>query len=331
MNGREVRAVRDVSLDIGKGDILGIVGTSGAGKSTVLNCINLLERPDCGEVFVDGVELTNLSKSELQTKRRDIGMIFQNFNLFTQRSVMKNIIYPLKHTGMTKAEKYKRGMELLELVGIPDKKDVYPGQLSGGQQQRVAIARALASNPKILLCDEATSALDPDTTAAILSLLKDINRKLGITIVLITHQQEVVKQICSKVVLMENGEIAEISDTVDFFTNPQTSSGESFVGSLIENSKDKDRILPYLNEASGGSKIYQLTFLSNDAKNPTVAEASKKFNTQIAILFGEIEFISDKIVGNLVVSIGGTETECLKTIDFFKANKIAVREVKKHD
>ena len=214
---QEIHAVRNVSLTVKQGDIIGIVGTSGAGKSTVLNCINLLERPDSGEVWVDGINLTDLKERQLEAKRKDIAMIFQHFNLFNQRTVLENVVYPIRGRGLSKKAVYDKGRELLAMVGISDKENAYPNQLSGGQKQRVAIARALSSDPRVLLCDEATSALDPETTTAILRLLADINQKLGITMVLITHEKAVVKQLCNKVALMENGELIEVADTVSFF------------------------------------------------------------------------------------------------------------------
>ncbi len=322
-----VHAVRDVNLIVNQGDVLGIVGTSGAGKSTVLNCINLLEKPDLGEVWVDGVNLTALKEGKVEEKRKDIGMIFQNFNLFSQRSVLDNVIYPIKNKKISKKEKIKRGEELLEIVGIPDKAKAYPNQLSGGQKQRVAIARALSSNPKILLCDEATSALDPETTNAILKLLQDINQRLGITIVLITHEKAVIKQICNRVVLMEKGQIVEEGNTVEFFVNPQTQEGMKFVGNDIENQGDKEQIYAYLQKSAGKKKVYQLTFLGEDTQEPFISEASKRFGIDIAILYGNIELINQQVVGNLIVTSSADETLEEKVFAFFKENQIMVRRI----
>ena len=324
----QIHAVKGVSLDVEKGDILGIVGTSGAGKSTILNCINLLERPDEGEVWVDGVDLMTLTEKQVEKKRKETGMIFQHFNLFSQRTVLENVIYPIKGRGLGKEEILNRGRELLSLVGISDKEEAYPNQLSGGQKQRVAIARALSSNPKILLCDEATSALDPETTTAILKLLGDINQKLGITIVLITHEKAVVKQLCNKVALMENGELIEMSDTVSFFVRPQKEVTKRFVGSSIELHEEKDKIFTYLQGLkTPKSLLRQLTFLNADTGEAFVSEASKKFDMEIAILFGNIEFIANQIIGNLVVNITGDRAECEKAIQFFEQSQIMVREV----
>lgn len=325
----QVHAVREVSLDVEKGDVLGIVGTSGAGKSTILNCINLLERPDKGEVWVDGVDLMTLTEKQVEKKRKETGMIFQHFNLFSQRNVLENVIYPIKGRGLSKNEILNRGRELLHLVGILDKETAYPNQLSGGQKQRVAIARALSSNPKILLCDEATSALDPQTTTAILKLLADINQKLGITIVLITHEKAVVKQICTKVALMENGELIETNDTVSFFVKPQQEVTKRFVGGSVERHEEKDKIFAYLESLkTPKSLLRQLTYLNANTGEAFVSIASKKFNVDIAILFGNIEFIANQIIGNLVVNISGDENECQKALKFFEQSEIMVREVK---
>ncbi|NLB91241.1 MAG: ATP-binding cassette domain-containing protein [Clostridiales bacterium] len=326
-----VHAVKDVSVSIEEGDILGIVGSSGAGKSTVLNCINLLEKPDKGEVWVDGTNLTALKEKELEEKRKEIGMIFQNFELFSQRTVLENVIYPIKGSPMGRKAVRERGKELLKLVGIPDKENAYPNQLSGGQKQRVAIARALSSNPKILLCDEATSALDPETTNAILRLLQDINKRLHITIVLITHEKAVVKQICNRVVLMEDGEVVEQGNTVAFFTNPITEAGKTFVSNELESQGDKEQILAYLKKSAGKERVYQLTFLGEDAHQPFVSDASKHFGVNIAILYGNIELINEEIVGNLIVTISGDTQDEEKVLAFFNQNNIITRRVSVHE
>ena len=205
--GDTVEALKNISITIADGDIYGIIGMSGAGKSTLVRCINMLERPTEGSVLIDGCDLGTLSEAELRKIRRNVTMIFQSFNLLAQRTCLKNICFPLELAGVPKAEAKTRAMELLELVGLPDKADAYPAQLSGGQQQRIAIARALATDPKILLCDEATSALDPNTTHSVLSLIKDINRKLGITVIIITHQMSVVEEVCNKVAILDHGEV----------------------------------------------------------------------------------------------------------------------------
>ena len=232
--GHPVEALKDVSLSIEDGDIFGIIGMSGAGKSTLVRCINMLERPSAGTIEIDGCDLSLLSESALRKKRQEITMIFQNFNLLMQRNCLKNVCFPLELAGVKRAEAREKGMELLRLVGLQDKAMAYPAQLSGGQQQRVAIARALATTPRVLLCDEATSALDPATTLSILDLIQDINQRLGITVVLITHQMSVVQRICRHVAILEHGRIAEQGTVSDVFTNPQSQAAKQLVFSLSE-------------------------------------------------------------------------------------------------
>ena len=237
-----VHAVQDVSLHIAPGEIFGIIGYSGAGKSTLVRCINLLERPTQGTVTVDGRELTALSEKELRQERRKIGMIFQQFNLMTARTVAQNVAFPLKDSGLSKEETAAKVTQLLELVGLPDKAGSYPAQLSGGQKQRVAIARALASDPKVLLCDEATSALDPQTTASILRLIRDINRRTGITVVVITHEMAVVKEICHRVAVMEKGRVVETGDVFSLFSAPKEPVTRSFVSTTSNLSKPRSSL-----------------------------------------------------------------------------------------
>ena len=224
-----VHALEDINLDIKQGEIFGIIGLSGAGKSTLVRCINLLERPTSGTVIVDGKEMTALSEKELRLARRDVTMIFQSFNLLMQRTCLKNVCFPMEISGVPAAQARKRAAELLELVGLADKADAYPSQLSGGQKQRVAIARALATDPKVLLCDEATSALDPTTTASILELLKDLNAKLGVTVVVITHQMSVIEEICSRVAILDGGVVAEQGSVEDIFSHPTTDAARRLV------------------------------------------------------------------------------------------------------
>ena len=232
--GHPVEALKDVSLSIEDGDIFGIIGMSGAGKSTLVRCINMLERPSAGTIEIDGCDLSRLSDSELRKKRQEITMIFQNFNLLMQRNCLKNVCFPLELAGVKRAEAREKAMELLRLVGLQDKALAYPAQLSGGQQQRVAIARALATTPRVLLCDEATSALDPATTLSILDLIQDINQRLGITVIIITHQMSVVQRICRHVAILEHGRVAEKGTVSDVFTNPQSQAAKQLVFSLSE-------------------------------------------------------------------------------------------------
>ena len=232
--GHPVEALKDVSLSIEDEDIFGIIGMSGAGKSTLVRCINMLERPSAGTIEIDGCDLSRLSESELRKKRQEITMIFQNFNLLMQRNCLKNVCFPLELAGVKRAEAREKAMELLRLVGLQDKALAYPAQLSGGQQQRVAIARALTTTPRVLLCDEATSALDPATTLSILDLIQDINQRLGITVVIITHQMSVVQRICRHVAILEHGRVAEQGTVSDVFTNPQSQAAKQLVFSLSE-------------------------------------------------------------------------------------------------
>ena len=232
--GHPVEALKDVSLSIEDGDIFGIIGMSGAGKSTLVRCINMLERPSAGTIEIDGCDLSRLSESELRKKRQEITMIFQNFNLLMQRNCLKNVCFPLELAGVKRAEAREKAMELLRLVGLQDKALAYPAQLSGGQQQRVAIARALATTPRVLLCDEATSALDPATTLSILDLIQDINQRLGITVIIITHQMSVVQRICRHVAILEHGRVAEQGTVSDVFTNLQSQAAKQLVFSLSE-------------------------------------------------------------------------------------------------
>ena len=246
-----VDALKNISLTIDDGDIYGIIGMSGAGKSTLVRCINMLERPTSGQVLIDGTDMAKLSPAELRRARRDITMIFQGFNLLMQRNCLANICFPLELAGVKRSEAKKRAKDLLELVGLPDKAKAYPAQLSGGQQQRIAIARALATDPKVLLCDEATSALDPKTTASILELIRDINRRLGITVIIITHQMNVVEDICNRVAILENGEVVEEGQVSEVFSRPKSSAARRMVFPDSDNE---------LLSAEGGERVIRLVF-----------------------------------------------------------------------
>lgn len=295
-----VKALDDVSLQIESGDLFGIIGYSGAGKSTLLRSMNGLEKPTSGQVEVMGKRLNELSEKELMDVRKEIGMIFQHFNLMKSKSVFQNVIFPLKHTKLTAAEKEKRAMELLKLVGLEDKMAAYPSQLSGGQKQRVAIARALATNPKILLCDEATSALDPQTTQSILALLKEINQKLGITIVLITHQMEVIKEICTKVAVMEKGRVLETGSLVEVFGSPQSHITKAFVNKSFHYER--------FSEPEGGkiAKLLHLKYLGEASGKPLISNLSRLFNVEANITVGNIEKLQSTWIGNLVIDLQGS-------------------------
>ncbi len=302
-----VHAVQDVSLHIAPGEIFGIIGYSGAGKSTLVRCINLLERPTQGTVTVDGRELTALSEKELRQERRKIGMIFQQFNLMTARTVAQNVAFPLKDSGLSKEETAAKVTQLLELVGLPDKAGSYPSQLSGGQKQRVAIARALASDPKVLLCDEATSALDPQTTASILRLIRDINRRTGITVVVITHEMAVVKEICHRVAVMEKGRVVETGDVFSLFSAPKEPVTRSFVSTTSNLSKAEEFIAEGapLVALSPGQVIARLTFARGNVGEAAISQLSRQFDVDANIIFANVDILEGTPLGGLVVIFSG--------------------------
>lgn len=287
-----VEAVKNVSLKIEKGDIFGIIGLSGAGKSTLVRCLNLLERPTGGKVLFKGVDLTTLSKKELLRTRRSISMIFQGFNLLEQRTALKNVCFPLEIAGVSKARAKKRAAELLEIVGLSDRADAYPSQLSGGQKQRVAIARALASDPEVLLCDEATSALDPNTTASILSLLAKINKTMGVTIVVITHEMKVVEQICNKVAVLDNGVVVETGEVREVFVSPKSETARNL-------------ILPGAKAAefSSGGRVIRIVFDGQSSFEPVVSNLSLDCRTAVNILGADTKNIGGKAFGQMLLQL----------------------------
>lgn len=326
---RVVEAAKDVNLTIEDGEIFGIIGYSGAGKSTLVRCINLLEHPTSGEVVVDGVNLTTLKDKELRKERNKIGMIFQQFNLFASRTVYDNVAYPLRHSGLSKAEKQAKVTELLALVELSDKAKSYPSQLSGGQKQRVAIARALASDPKTLLCDEATSALDPQTTDAILRLLKQLNQKLGITVVLITHEMQVIKEICDRVAVMEKGRVVESGDVFSVFANPQqpitkdfidTTSNLSKIYELIDEGAQITRLHP-------GERIVRFKYLVRSSSEALVSNISRQFDIDVNIIFGNIELIGEEPLGGLVSIISGEEHNIEAALSYLREKNVGVEVI----
>ena len=293
-----VHALRDISLTVEDGEIFGIIGLSGAGKSTLVRCINLLERPTSGSVIVDGRDLTSMTDRELRTARKSISMIFQSFNLLMQRSVLANVCFPMELAGVKKEDARRRAMELLELVELPDKANAYPVQLSGGQKQRVAIARALASDPKVLLCDEATSALDPKTTRSILALLKKLNRELGVTVVVITHEMRVVEQICSRVAILDNGEIQETGPVAEVFSNPRSEAGRRLV--LPEG--EKIHVLP-------DNRLVRLVFNGASATEPIIATLASEQGIRLNILSADTRSIGEKTFGNMILGLPEDEDQ----------------------
>jgi len=326
----EVEALKDVTLNIKKGEIYGIIGFSGAGKSTLVRCINFLEKPTNGEVIVDGKDLGTLSNKELRTERKKIGMIFQHFNLMKSRTVFENIAYPLKGKGYSKEEINKKVNDLLKLVELEDKAKVYPSELSGGQKQRVGIARALANDPKVLLCDEATSALDPQTTKSILRLLKEVNKKFGITIVIITHEMQVVKEICTRAAVMENGRVVEEGNIFKIFSEPKEKITKNFIDStsLLTNIYDLIKEESSVVDIKENEKILKLKYLENSTSEPIISIVSREFNVDTSIIFGNIEIIQDMPLGGLIVIIRGEEVQVNKVIAYLKENKVEVEVIK---
>lgn len=317
----EVIALNETSLKINKGEIFGIIGYSGAGKSTLLRCINLLEEPSSGAVIVDGENIIEYDKSRLRKYRQTIGMIFQQFNLIGAKTVAQNIAFNLKAAEISKEKIDKRIDELLELVGLSDKKYSYPKELSGGQKQRVGIARALATNPKVLLCDEATSALDPITTKQILNLLKEINTKLGITTVLVTHEMEVIKQICDRVAVMENGNVIELGTIFEVFSNPKTKLTREFIENFHHDALSNE----LLSEIEG--KKVNIVFKGDSTNEALVHTVANKHNIVINIVSGRIEYIQNKKLGTLTLSLIGDEDKCnsmIKELESYEDLEVSV-------
>ena len=317
-----LKAVHNVSLNIEKGDIYGIMGLSGAGKSTLIRLINRLEDATSGKIFVNDKDILNFNGVELRKKKKKVGMIFQHFNLLSSRTVEGNVAFALEIAGWSAVDKQKRVDELLEIVGLTEKKNIYPSQLSGGQKQRVAIARALANNPSILLSDEATSALDPKTTNSILDLLQDINKKFGITVILITHQMEVIRKICNKTAIMSNGEVIEVGKTKDIFLNPKSKIAKEFVSHIIP---DEEIIIETQKEI--GKKIIKLYFEGVEADKSYITEIIKKYNLDVNILSGTIDILKDSKVGHLLIEITGDEHNTNESIVWLEENKIKVEVV----
>ena len=311
-----VEALKDVNLTIADGEIFGIIGLSGAGKSTLVRCINLLERPTSGEVLVDGQNIMALSQKELLQVRRQIGMIFQGFNLLEQRTVLRNICFPLEISGTPKAQAKSRAEELLKIVGLSDKAQSYPSQLSGGQKQRVAIARALATNPKYLLCDEATSALDPNTTRSILELLRKINKTLGVTIIVITHEMKVIDQICDRVAVIDKSCIAEEGKVAEVFTNPQSDIARELV-------LPQER--PVLDATTGGRKL-RLIFNGENTQNPVISEMILACRVPINVLFADTKSIEGAAYGHMILELPNDAHEAEKVVSWLQHSGLTWKE-----
>ena len=310
VSGGTVEALKDISLTIPDGEIYGIIGMSGAGKSTLVRCINMLERPTSGKVIIDGKDLGSLTQAQLREERRNITMIFQGFNLLMQRNCLKNVCFPLELAGYKKKEAVERATELLELVGLGEKLKSYPAQLSGGQQQRVAIARALATHPKILLCDEATSALDPQTTQSILSLIKDIHDKLGLTVIIITHQMSVVEQICTRVAILSHGTVVEEGAVSEVFASPKSQEAKQLVypegyQQAIETEREEHLIRVVFNGASA-------------TQTPLIAKMAMEENIMASILFASTRSLGDKAYGNMLLGISGGKEQMEKAVAYLR-------------
>lgn len=324
-----VEAVKNINLTIQSGDIYGIIGMSGAGKSTLVRCLNFLEQPTSGEVRIGDKNLGELSDRELRVMRRKIAMIFQSFNLLMQKNVLENVCFPMRLKGVKKADAHKRAIELLEVVGLSDKIKSYPSQLSGGQMQRVAIARALACDPEILLCDEATSALDPQTTSSILKLLQEINHRLGITIVLITHQMSVVRQICHHVAIMENGGVVEEGRVEDIFSHPKTQTARYLI--IGENQEEKENeswqgAKRQLEQITASSKL-RIVFSQNSAYEPVVANMVLEFGVPVNILRADTKNVGGITKGEMILGLPGKEGFMEKVQNYLLSKGIESEEV----
>ena len=320
MKDGAVKALQNINLTIPDGSIYGIIGMSGAGKSTLVRCINLLERPTGGSVVIDGVAMETLSPASLRKRRREITMIFQQFNLLMQRTCLKNICFPMEIAGVKRADAEKRARELLEIVGLPDKADAYPAQLSGGQKQRIAIARGLASDPKILLCDEATSALDPKTTRDILHLVKDINQRLGITVVVITHEMAVVEEICSHVAILDHGVLQESGSVEEVFSNPKTEAGRRLVypdGVVMDK-------LP-------AGNVIRIAFNGGSSDEPLISSLAIACGVKVSILGADTRTIDGKSFGTMMLGLPDNKEEADKAIAYIKKQpNITLEEVKNY-
>lgn len=314
---KDVNALLDVSLTVEKGDVYGIIGLSGAGKSTLIRCLSRLVTPSSGKILLSGYDLAHMDKKSLRDFRKNIGMIFQHFNLLSSRSVAENIAFPLEIAKVSQGEQRRRVDELLKLVGLEEKRDAYPSQLSGGEKQRVGIARALANNPAVLLCDEATSALDPKTTREILALLKSVNKKLGVTIVLITHEMEVIKQICNKVAVIEDGSIVEEGLVSTVFADPQHTTTKHFLQSSSHDIPEE-----FYKEISPNRKLLKLRFTGKAAGEPIISALVRKYNVDANILLGWIDRLQNATIGTLIIELTGESEGIENSLSYLTKNNV---------
>lgn len=324
---QQVQAVDNVSINIEQGEIFGVIGYSGAGKSTFVRLINRLEEPTNGSVVIHDKDITKMPGNQLRKKRQKIGMIFQHFNLLWSRTVLENIAFPLEIAGVPKAKRKEKVLELINLVGLSGKENAYPSQLSGGQKQRVGIARALANDPEVLLCDEATSALDPETTDDILDLLVSINKKLGLTIILITHEMHVIQKICHRVAVMENGKVVETGDVLDVFVKPKSKTTKRFVQQLNPLEHEKDKLTEFINDRED-SEVVKLHFIGNSAKRALISEVAKTYDVEVNILQGSIAPTQEGAYGTLFIEINGEKEILQETIQFMKNTGVEVEVLK---
>lgn len=327
--GKEIRALDGIDLHVEQGDIYGVIGFSGAGKSTLIRTVNLLERPSSGNIIVDNQDLTALSQKEVRQVKRKIGMVFQHFNLLNSKTVFANVAMPLILANASQKIIKERVNELLSFVGLEDKANQYPDQLSGGQKQRVGIARALATQPSILLCDEATSALDPQTTGSILQLLKKINQEYKITILMITHEMSVIREVCNKVAVIEAGKIIESGSVFDVFSNPQTKTATNFVSSVL-NDSIPESVLKLVQEENSGGQIFKINFVGKSSGQPLLSQIAKRFDLDINVLFGNITELQGIPFGHLIVELQGSESEIKRALLVMNQENVTVKEVNAH-
>ncbi|MYL41372.1 methionine ABC transporter ATP-binding protein [Virgibacillus salexigens] len=327
-NGKEqqVKALDQVNLQIEKGEIYGVIGFSGAGKSSLIRCVNLLERPTSGKVIVDGQDILNLSAKELREAKRSIGMIFQHFNLLNSKTVYTNVAMPLLLANIPKNEVKKRVDDLLAFVGLADKANSYPDQLSGGQKQRVGIARALATKPKVLLCDEATSALDPETTKSILQLLKKVNEEYNLTILIITHEMGVIREICNKVAVLDSGKVVEAGSVFDVFSQPRTEIAKNFVRSVMHD-EIPESVYQLVKAQDERHQIYRIVFVGSSAGAPLLSQIAKQYAVEVNVLFGSITELQGIPFGNLIVKFDGDEKEINRVIMHIHQQDVTIKEV----
>ena len=329
-NFGDLEVLKGIDQTIHQGEVVSIIGPSGSGKSTFLRCLNLLEKPSSGQIIFEGIDIA-AENVDIDTHRKKIGMIFQHFNLYNSRTIYDNIAFPLKHLGWSKDKINKRVLELLELIDLVERKDSYPSQLSGGQKQRVAIARALANNPKVLLCDEATSALDPQTTQSILQLIKKVNKEFGLTVILITHEMAVVKEVCDKVAVMEDGRVVEQGSIVDIFSNPQHQITKNFIATtnnlnkIDELIKDNHRITQ-LNE---NQQMVKLQYQSSNTDVALISVLSRDYGVDCSIIFGNVEIIQGQPIGTLITIFTGEDADIKKALEFTKQQGVKVEVIKR--